>query len=172
MSDSGKRISSLAADLIVSGWMSNNEEELERHKKRAEKKLLDFACDEINRHMNRQSAFSERPYDDDTKVERYVSTHEKLTPYEREILTILQEECAELIVYISKAIRFGLGDGYPGDTETNYEAIGREIGDIDALVHLAMQNDLYCNGARTNAAKNKVERLKKYMQNLPDAFRD
>lgn len=110
---------------------------------------------------------SDRPAD--VTAARYVSLHEKPTPYEREVLTILQEECAELIVQISKALRFGLGDGYPGGTETNYEAIGREIGDLDAMVGLALKADLYSSEARTTAARDKIERLKKFMQNAADA---
>ena len=105
-------------------------------------------------------------------TDRYVSRHEKPTPYEREVLTILQEECAELIVQISKALRFGLGDGYPGKDETNYEAIGREIGDLDAMILLAAQNDLYSSDARTDASREKLERLKKFMQHCPDDTSD
>ena len=104
-------------------------------------------------------------------ADRYVSKHDKPTPYEREILTILQEECAELIAQISKALRFGLDDGRPGGHETNYEAIGREIGDLDAMILLAAQNGLYSSEARTSGAQEKVERLKKFMQHRPDDVR-
>jgi hypothetical protein len=101
-------------------------------------------------------------------TDRYVSRHEKPTPYEREILTIVQEECAEIIVQISKALRFGLGDGRPGGYETNYEAIGRELGDLDATIALATQNDLYSTEARNNSFQHKLEQLDRYMQETPD----
>lgn len=47
-------------------------------------------------------------------MSRYISKHPKPTPYERELLTILMEEAAEVIVMASKILRFGAGDGYPG----------------------------------------------------------
>lgn len=100
--------------------------------------------------------------------DRYISRHKKLTPYEREILTILQEECAEIIVYTSKAIRFGLDDGYPGRLETNREAIGRELGDLDAVIELAKQNGLFSILSRHSAFAEKLEKLARYMQHKPE----
>lgn len=47
-----------------------------------------------------------------------------------EILTILQEECAELIVSISKIKRFNL-------TEENRERLEQEIADVLCLIELA-----------------------------------
>jgi len=52
--DAGKRISQLAADLVVSGWMAGDHG-IERAKKEAEDKLLAFACDEIERHMKQRA---------------------------------------------------------------------------------------------------------------------
>lgn len=50
--DAGDRIRALAIDLTLKGWCAN-EHEVDRRTKEAERKLLDFACDEIKRHMDR-----------------------------------------------------------------------------------------------------------------------
>uniref|UniRef100_UPI0037D9F100 hypothetical protein n=1 Tax=Tardiphaga sp. TaxID=1926292 RepID=UPI0037D9F100 len=50
--DAGERIHALAIDLTLKGWCAN-ENEINRLTKEAERKLLDFACDEIRRHMDR-----------------------------------------------------------------------------------------------------------------------
>ena len=100
--------------------------------------------------------------------DRYTSRFKKPTPYEREILEIVQEECAEIIVVISKALRFGLQDGPPGNPESNWKAIGRELGDLDAILRLAQQNHLFSQISRSDAFDPKLERLAKYMQHKPE----
>lgn len=100
-------------------------------------------------------------------TERYISTHRRATAYEREVLEIMQEECAEIIVQISKALRFGLTDGYPGRCETNRQAIGREIGDFEAICSLAVRAGLFNLGDVKDAHEEKLERLARYMQTTP-----
>jgi len=103
--------------------------------------------------------------------EQYISKFEKPSPYEREILTIMQEECAEIIVQISKALRFGLDDGYPGGNETNRQAIGRELGDLDVITELAKQNGLFSGVARVAAHDGKRRKLARFMQTHPEDAR-
>jgi NTP pyrophosphatase (non-canonical NTP hydrolase) len=67
--------------------------------------------------------------------DRYISKHPRLTPYQREIMTILMEEAAEVIQAASKILRFGAGDGYPGSDRTNTQELAKEIGE---MVHMAM----------------------------------
>lgn len=50
--DAGQRIRDLAVRLTVAGWMAG-EHGLDAATKNAERELLDFACDEIKRHMAR-----------------------------------------------------------------------------------------------------------------------
>ena len=52
------------------------------------------------------------------------------------LLTCLAEECAEVQQAISKALRFGLHDGYPNAATTNAEAIGREFVDVVAVMEM------------------------------------
>lgn len=66
----------------------------------------------------------------------------------QEILDILQEECGELIVAISKVRRFGLDNSYK-DGGTQREHLVQELGDVSLLIELLVahnvvdQNDLH-----------------------------
>lgn len=54
----------------------------------------------------------------------------------KEIFTILQEECAEVIVDVSKCLRFG-PDQIMSDKElTNLQRLEKEIGDVQAMIEL------------------------------------
>ena len=49
------------------------------------------------------------------------------------LLVCLSEECAEVIKAVSKALRFGLKDGYPKGDTTNLQDIARELSHIDNI---------------------------------------
>ena len=52
------------------------------------------------------------------------------------LLVCLAEECAEVQQAVSKALRFGLGDGYPGSGSTNAQDIARELMDLHAVMEM------------------------------------
>ncbi len=54
----------------------------------------------------------------------------------REILLILQEECAEVTQAVSKCMRFGPDQLKPGKDRTNIQMLEEEIGDLLAMVEL------------------------------------
>jgi len=54
----------------------------------------------------------------------------------REVLLILQEECAEVTQAISKCFRFGPDQMKPGKDRTNVDMLQEEIGDLFAMVEL------------------------------------
>lgn len=54
----------------------------------------------------------------------------------REVLLILQEECAEVTQAISKCFRFGPDQMKPGKNRTNVDMLQEEIGDLFAMVEL------------------------------------
>lgn len=58
----------------------------------------------------------------------------------KEILTILQEECAEVIVEVSKCFRFGPDQMMEGMDVTNMERLQKEIGDLQAMIELLVDN--------------------------------
>jgi NTP pyrophosphatase (non-canonical NTP hydrolase) len=81
----------------------------------------------------------------------------------KEILTILQEECAEVIVEVSKCFRFGPDQMMEGMNVTNMERLQKEIGDLQAMIELLIDNKV---GVTTQglkeAKKAKFEKLKQW----------
>jgi hypothetical protein len=79
----------------------------------------------------------------------------------KEILTILQEECAEAIVDISKCFRFGPDQMMPGTDTTNIQLLQNELGDIQAMIELLLEKNIGVTEEGINIAKkNKFEKLK------------
>ena len=54
----------------------------------------------------------------------------------KELLLILQEECAEVTQAVSKCMRFGPDQMKPGKNRTNINMLEEEIGDLFAMVEL------------------------------------
>ena len=81
-----------------------------------------------------------------------------------EIMTVMQEECAEVIVSISKCKRFGLHTLVPETTnkETNMLRLSKEIGDLLAMVDLLIQQKLVTNQELEEYKQSKIEKLKKW----------
>jgi NTP pyrophosphatase (non-canonical NTP hydrolase) len=81
---------------------------------------------------------------------------------EKEILDITQEECAEVIVAISKISRFGLDNIKPGKPKTNREHLAEELGDLQAMIDLCIKFNLVGSEQVSIAADNKIAKLKKW----------
>lgn len=80
--------------------------------------------------------------------------------YNNELLTILAEECAEVIVECSKIIRFGPESVYEGVTAR--EKLEKEIGDLMCLIDLAQKADLVSFTSIDEHSQKKLEKLKKW----------
>ena len=52
---------------------------------------------------------------------------------------ILQEECAEVVVAVSKIGRFGMDNFKPGKPKTNREHLEEELGDVLAMIDILIQ---------------------------------
>ena len=81
---------------------------------------------------------------------------------EKEILDITQEECAEVIVAISKINRFGIDNFKPGKPKTNREHLAEELGDLQAMIDLCIQFNLVGSEQVSIAADNKIAKLKQW----------
>lgn len=81
----------------------------------------------------------------------------------KEIMLILQEECAEVTQAVSKCMRFGPDQMKPGKDRTNLNMLEEEIGDLFAMVELLvdMRVGITHNGISI-AKKQKFEKLKKW----------
>jgi NTP pyrophosphatase (non-canonical NTP hydrolase) len=81
----------------------------------------------------------------------------------REILLILAEESSEVIKEVSKIMRFGPDQCKPGSNETNIQALEQELGDLQAMIELLLDNNI---GVTTTgldeAKKKKFKKLKKW----------
>ena len=80
----------------------------------------------------------------------------------KEILNILQEECAEVIQAVSKCDRFGIDNVKPGKPKTNREHLADELGDLQAMINLCVKFNLVTNEQISIAADNKIAKLKKW----------
>lgn len=94
----------------------------------------------------------------------YKSVGTPVTPHEREVLEIVQEECAEVIVAVSKILRFGKDDVNPSTGVSNTREFGLEIGDLEAILGVALVLRLFRNPDVMDGRARKYERLNQFMQ--------
>jgi len=80
----------------------------------------------------------------------------------KEVMDILQEECAEVIQAVSKISRFGLDNLKPGKPKTNREHLEYELGDLQAMVEILQELDIVSFTNIELAAEAKREKLKKW----------
>ncbi len=81
----------------------------------------------------------------------------------KEILIILQEECAEVIVEVSKIMRFGPDQCKPNSDLTNIQFLQKELGDLMAMIELITNEKIGVTTQGLKAAKlSKFEKLKSW----------
>jgi hypothetical protein len=102
--------------------------------------------------------------DQTTPAERYRSPATLPTAHEREIATILIEECAELTKALTKLLRFGAEDGYPGSPVTNRSDASNEAGDVIEMIDRAIKIGLLDKQQIEVGRLVKREKLTRYMQ--------
>lgn len=78
----------------------------------------------------------------------------------QETLNILQEECAEVIVEISKCRRFGLNSVHYKTGIEHKKMLEQEIGDVLAMVDILIERDLITTENLNIAKSKKKEKLK------------
>jgi NTP pyrophosphatase (non-canonical NTP hydrolase) len=81
---------------------------------------------------------------------------------EKEVMDILQEECAEVIQAVSKISRFGLDNFKPGKPLTNREHLEEELGDLYAMIEILQELDVVSWNNIEKAAEAKREKLKQW----------
>jgi len=81
---------------------------------------------------------------------------------EKEVMDILQEECAEVIQAVSKVSRFGIDNYKPGKPLTNREHLEEELGDLLAMVDIMLEQGIVSQGNLEVAKQAKIEKLKKW----------
>jgi NTP pyrophosphatase (non-canonical NTP hydrolase) len=102
----------------------------------------------------------------DQQPDKYVTPCELPTPHEREILTILIEECAEVQQRATKLLRFGRDEVQPGQPHNNRERLSGELGDLNAIVEMAANYGLVALHVVWQQELKKRAKLRKYMQTV------
>lgn len=78
-----------------------------------------------------------------------------------EALTILQEECAEVIQNVSKIKRFGMDESYEG-LESNRIRLQKEVGDVLALIDILIERNVLDTDSLQQCKIDKINKLKKF----------
>ena len=81
---------------------------------------------------------------------------------DHEIMSILQEESAEVIQAISKIFRFGFDSKHPEKLQDNREHLAEEIGDMLAMIHLVLEYKIVDAEEVESAKHRKFEKLQKW----------
>jgi len=91
-----------------------------------------------------------------------------MNPQIKEVMDILQEECAEVIQAVSKISRFGIDNFKPGKPKTNREHLEEELGDLQAMVDILQELDIVSFSNIEKAAEAKREKLKTWSNIFKD----
>lgn len=78
-----------------------------------------------------------------------------------ETLVILQEECAEVVVEVSKCFRFGINGTHKSGIP-HRDMLEQEIGDVLAMVELLIQQNAITEEGLIAARQRKLDKLKIY----------
>lgn len=77
----------------------------------------------------------------------------------QEILDILQEECGEVIVEVSKCRRFGLDSVHYKTNVPHKEMLEQELGDVMAMIKLLIDEGIISADRLEAAAERKIQKL-------------
>jgi NTP pyrophosphatase (non-canonical NTP hydrolase) len=83
------------------------------------------------------------------------------------LLVVLAEECAEVQQAVTKALRFGLDDGYPEGNTTNREDIEGELHDLLAVARTLCEAGAFKTWKiedREAWVRDKQKRVKQYLR--------
>ena len=80
----------------------------------------------------------------------------------QEALGILQEECAEVIVEVSKIRRFGLDTVHHKTGENHRDMLALEVGDVLAMVDILLEQGVLTQAELDTAKQSKKDKLRKW----------
>lgn len=101
-------------------------------------------------------------------ADKFVSLGTPCTPHQHELLTILIEECGEVITRATKAKRFGLDEIQPGQEHSNADRLAHEIGDVLVMIELCEERCGVSRDEIVRGMEHKNDQLVEYMQTTPD----
>ena len=77
-------------------------------------------------------------------------------------MNILSEECAEVVVAVSKISRFGIDNFKPDKPKTNREHLEEEVGDVLAMIDILLEKGVISQSNLDIAKQAKKDKLKKW----------
>ena len=80
----------------------------------------------------------------------------------KEIFDITQEECAEVVVAISKISRFGIDNLKPGKSKTNRQHLEEELGDLQCMINILIEKGIVSKAAIDEAERAKHTKLEQW----------
>lgn len=81
------------------------------------------------------------------------------------LLATLAEEATEVAQACTKALRFGLEQGYPGTDRTNRGDIGRELADMRGVIEmLSAEGVVFPEASDPSLAGRKVQQVLKFLE--------
>lgn len=83
---------------------------------------------------------------------------------QRELLTLLIEECAEVQQRASKSLRFGVAEVQSGQPLNNTERMCEEVGDLLEVIRRCRDVGLICDKSIEVGKCHKAMQLDKYLQ--------
>lgn len=86
-----------------------------------------------------------------------------INDFDRELFTVLMEECGEAIVAVSKILRFGLYNRHPDGDPENREKLVEELGDIKAIMQILSERDIFAAEEIDRRVAVKLRKLDQYM---------
>ena len=86
-----------------------------------------------------------------------------MTEAEAETLACLSEEAGEIVQIVAKALRHGLGSCHPDGGETNRENINKEVGDLLAIVSIAVGWGMLDADSIESYRRGKLDRIERYL---------
>ena len=99
-------------------------------------------------------------------TDAYKWVHPLPNEREREILTILIEEAAEVQQRATKLLRFGRDEVQPGQDLTNAQRLSRELGDMAVMVEMAIVAGLVLPSEINGQQAEKRRKLRTFMQTI------
>lgn len=100
--------------------------------------------------------------------ERFISPVPLPTAHQREVATILIEECAEVQQRATKLLRFGVSDIEASQPFSNSARLSAEVGDLLETIELALQVGILTQAFIDQGRAHKRKQLARYMQTDPD----
>lgn len=88
--------------------------------------------------------------------------HYQMNTKTKEVMDILQEECAEVIQAVSKISRFGIDNYKPGKPKTNRQHLEEELGDMLAMIDIMLEQGVVSLDNLEVAKQAKKEKLKQW----------